>query len=424
MRALLLSVVLLSSAPLTAQGSPVDVVLYYSRHDPAGGQLKKVLLDWDGTTLSLGAPKLLAVIPRIDGLAFAPDGDVVCGSQQLEMYKVDPTTGRYVWTRVGQSIFHVTVEPGGQKAWAGGRPGLLTQVALEPFGATSTHFLGGDDNQVTMLAFVGNDVYYTTSGLGGIGQFGTIDLSTFTTTRLLANQPAAHGIAVDPVTNQIFLFGNQHIVQIQPDPVNPVVLATLDLTGSVTVLDQGAVDGAGHAFVTDAGTGNLVFLDYSGSGLIDDPSTLVRTAFVDSNLKSFAPLSGPGRRAARWSNYGIGWPGTQGVPSLTLDAMPVFATTSNIVLQNSSGVDASGCIGFSLVPASGQSPLGGSFLIGPATAVYTLLVPAGGASVPMHVPSVAAWPCGLTLYAQGFQLDVGATHRVSFSPGIQIVPGL
>jgi len=422
---ILLSSVLLAG-PLAAQGSPTRGELFYTRFG-TGVNLKKVGFDWDGATLTLGAPQDIASLPGADGVVFGPAQNIFVGSQRLEMYEVDPATGAYQWTRVGQSIFHVSLDPGEQEVWAAGRPGLLTRVPINPFGNSTTHFLGGDDLTVTQLAFVGNGVYYTSSGFAGNGSFGSIDLATFTTTRILANVPAAHGMSVDPNAGELFLFGAQHVMQIRGNPASPAAVARLDLSGTVTMLGQGAVDGRGHAFVTDSGTGNLVFLDYSGSGLIDDPSTIVRVAFVEGGLEAIAPLVGLGSpcgRSAAWSNYGSGWPGTQGVPGFTSSANPVVGTTFALTLQNSAGAPTPGCIAFGLNPAAIPTAFGGMLLVGTVTAKLNLVVPAGGVVLPLPVPATLGSLCGVEIYAQGLQLDFGASHNVSFSPGLDLAFGL
>jgi hypothetical protein len=119
---------------------------------------------------------------------------------------------------------------------------------------------------------------YTSSGAGGVGDVGFLDLSTFIATPIHTGVDAAHGGAYDPFTNTIILFGDSHITQF--DPVTLAPIAGGDLTESGFTFDQGTVDGLGHIFAA-TNNGNLLFLDISGTGLpVFQPSRSWRTAWT------------------------------------------------------------------------------------------------------------------------------------------------
>ena len=127
---------------------------------------------------------------------------------------------------------------------------------------------------------------------------------------------------------------------------------------------------------------------------------------------------------ADWQNYGVGWPGTLGVPSLTLDALPVQGTALNMVVGNSLGVGASACLLYSYTSDAIDIGLDGTLLVGsPLLAVQAFhpLAP-GGQLVPFTVPTDPLL-CGTGVYVQLVQQDPGASAGMSFSEGLLIVIG-
>jgi hypothetical protein len=103
--------------------------------------------------------------------------------------------------------------------------------------------------------------------------------------------PAAHGLAYDSFTGDLFLMGDSTITQF--DPITGTIVGQRVFAG--LNFDQGTVDGKGHLFVADNG-GNLLFMDYGLTGDIDDLSNPVVIRFLASALDDVAPLSGPGSR--------------------------------------------------------------------------------------------------------------------------------
>src|SRR5439155_25938761 len=94
----------------------------------------------------------------------------------------------------------------------------LSSIPVGSFGPVgTTHTLTGDDTAVTQIAFDGaGNAYYTASDAFGNGTFGTINLTTFVTSRKMTALPAAHGMAFDAGTNTLILSGANHISQIDP----------------------------------------------------------------------------------------------------------------------------------------------------------------------------------------------------------------
>lgn len=264
--------------------------LYFTRYSGTPN-LEKVHFDYNNGKFSLAKPAAVATLHGVDGVLFAPDGDLLVGGQGDVVHKVHIANGKSVDVRAGASAYHLSLDPSGKKVWATGIPGPLAEISLSPFGNGVAHRLTGDDENVTSIAFDGSGrSYYTSSGAGGGGSVGRIDLKKFTTKRLISNLPAAHGMVFDRFTGDLLLFGSTHITQI--DPSSMKVVSDLAITVAV-VLDQGTVDGHGYAFVA-SNDGQIVFVDYTGSKKVGAKGNKVVVQFVEPNLDDVAPLSGTG----------------------------------------------------------------------------------------------------------------------------------
>ncbi|MBX9583821.1 MAG: PEP-CTERM sorting domain-containing protein [Gemmataceae bacterium] len=195
------------------------------------------------------------------------------------------------YTAGGTSAFHMMMSPGGV-IFSAGIPGELASYPGTLTANGTPHAVTGDDTAIDTISWdADGNAYYTASGAGGFGAFGRIDMTTFTTTRLLSGVEAAHGMTFDPYTGTLILFGDSHVSQI--DPADPtVILSDLDLSGFGFNFDQGTTDGKGHVFAADNG-GRLLFLDITTSGLVGAPDFGV-APFLAANLDDIAPLSGPG----------------------------------------------------------------------------------------------------------------------------------
>jgi len=294
MRAVVVGIAILLS--LTACGGPgcggqiASGDLYFTRYSGTPN-VEKVHFKYDGGKFTLDKPSAVATLSGVDGAVFAPDGDLLVGGQGNTVHKVHIADGKSKDVRANTSAYHLSMDPSGKKVWAAGIPGPLAEVPLNPFGDGIPDQLSGDDETVTSLAFDGSGhAYYTAGGSGGYGDVGTIDLKKFITRKKIENLPAAHGMAFDPFSGNLLLFGSTHITQI--DPGSMKVVSDLEIKAGV-VLDQGTVDGHGYVFVA-SNSGQLVFVDYSGSKKIGASSNKVAVQFLASALDDVAPLSGAG----------------------------------------------------------------------------------------------------------------------------------
>ena len=283
-----------------AFADPVDYTVYYTTYN--GGQnvwRVEAVYTGDGTagngTFSLLNDTNIASTGGADGIVFNPNtGKLLIGGQGNAVHQVDLSGGGFTTATPGVDAYHLVVDPGKQIVWASSIPGTLSSVPINPFGAAGTpKTITGDDTAITSMAFTpSGTVFYTSSGGGGTGSFGTIDLSgaNAVTTRILSSLPAAHGIQYDPFSGDLILGGADEIAQI--DPTNPSVILS-SATFANNQFDQGAVDGKGHIFWAD-NNGRFFFLDFSTTSLVGSSSNFVSDAAFKSFLDDIAPLIGAG----------------------------------------------------------------------------------------------------------------------------------
>ncbi len=253
---------------------------------------------YNGTSVTFGSIVSVATNIESDGLLFLPNGNLL--TAEGDVTEVNPITGQTQTFSSGPGGDHLALDPSGQYAWTSDQPGELEKIPLNPFSPPVAEPLTGDDTQVTAIAFdPSGNAYYTTGSPTGAGNFGTINLQTFTTTRVFSDLPAARGMMYDPFTGDIILVGLSDVTQI--DPKTMTIVSTRDFSSlGISRLDQGAVDGQGHLYVAD-NTGKLLFVDYSQTGLIGDSSDFVSAQDFAYHLDDVAPLAGLGGSVTSFS---------------------------------------------------------------------------------------------------------------------------
>jgi hypothetical protein len=125
---------------------------------------------------------------------------------------------------------------------------------------------------------------------------------------------------------------------------------------------------------------------------------------------------------ASWNNYGVGWPGTGGIPSIGLSARPILGTTPNVVVQNVYTVPTFALILFGDVPANIPTAFGGTILVQPLLSSSTS-IGNGLVSLPLRIPLDPRLTC-VAFDLQILEYDKGASNLVAFTPGLHIVLGL
>jgi len=124
---------------------------------------------------------------------------------------------------------------------------------------------------------------------------------------------------------------------------------------------------------------------------------------------------------ASWSNYGQGFPGTNGIPSLTSASNPVLGKTLQIDLSNSSGGLTFAMVFIGFQKTQIHAAFGGDLLVVP-TIVNIVGLGSGGTSFIADLP-LDETLCGLEIDMQAWESDPGASRSVSFTPGLELVIG-
>lgn len=284
-----------------AYADPVSYTLYFTNYQYHWIQSTVGTYNGNGTagngTFTLSpTPTVITTTPGADGIVRNPNnGQLLIGGQGNAVYQVNPSTGTFTSATPGVSTFHLAVDPSKNVVWASGIPGALSSVPINPFGAAGSVLAvktpTGATQNITSLAFTpSNGVFFTDSGGGGTGAFGSINLLTGIATVLQTSVVAAHGMVYDPFSGDLILGGGNQIAQI--DPANPTaILSSATFTGNQ--FDQGAVDGLGHIFWAD-NLGKFFFMDYSTTNQVGNANNFVSDIFYQNYLDDIAPLIGAG----------------------------------------------------------------------------------------------------------------------------------
>jgi sugar lactone lactonase YvrE len=197
------------------------------------------------------------------------------------------------------------------------------------------------------------------------------------------------------------------------DVTQRVLFATFPNNGSNPALQFDVNDSV--LYLTSYAAGNLVTID---------PDTAQSTEVIAAGGLPGAlsiGVVGRGQGKASWSNYGAGFPGTNGVPSFTSQQDPVLGTTITLDLANSYAQPTAGLLFIGFQRADIPSSFGFDLLVAPALVVpvsfsygfdsFTGAIPADGGLV------------GTVVDLQAFEADPGAAKGVSATPGLELVLG-
>lgn len=147
--------------------------------------------------------------------------------------------------------------------------------------------------------------------------------------------------------------------------------------------------------------------DINGDGVPDAISTSLAYSGMDC--------------PANWSNYGSGWPGTNGVPAFFAWANPVICSTTKLDLSNSRGSNTIAAIFIGLSEAAVPTAWDGTLLLVPSW-IVTVAFPISGVAIPVTIPCDSSL-CGFPVYLQALEVDPGASKGISFTQGLKLVLG-
>jgi hypothetical protein len=160
--------------------------------------------------------------------------------------------------------------------------------------------------------------------------------------------------------------------------------------------------------------------DLDGDGLGDvvvgDPSRTVNGAIGAGAADVWITVN------ATATSYGSGYPGTFGVPSLTAQDDPGIGTTFSAGVSNSRGVTTTGLVIVGFTRLNVPTSAGGTLLVAPFE-ILPIPIPATGALLSGAIPDDPGL-LGVVVDLQVLELDPGAAHHLSFTPGLELLIGV
>lgn len=295
---------LLAGAVLTAlllvaspgRADTFNGTLFYTNFN-GGENVNSINYAYDSTTqaVALSGQHGIAALGGADGIIFDASGQhlLVGGQGTGNVYRLNEDgTGVSSALSGSGASYHLALDPNGSSVYTSNFGGALDVLPINSTTLSNgtSHTVTGGDPGVTQIAFANGQAYYDDSFPNGFGNFGTIDLNTYQTTRILTDQQSIHGMIFDPFTNKITFFGAGKVGTY--DPTSGI----FEQSGQINAdFDQGAVDGHGHAFI--AGNGEITFIDYSATGDITSSANVVRIISGFGGIDDLAPLVGPGSQA-------------------------------------------------------------------------------------------------------------------------------
>jgi hypothetical protein len=125
--------------------------------------------------------------------------------------------------------------------------------------------------------------------------------------------------------------------------------------------------------------------------------------------------------SASWSNYGSGFAGTAGVPTLTAETTPILGTQVTLDLSNSLGATTPALLITGVQQSVIPTTKGGDLLVVPLLFV-PLSLPATGTTLTGGIPNDPSL-LGVQAFAQALEIDAGAAQGLSFTAGLALTLG-
>jgi Tol biopolymer transport system component len=123
------------------------------------------------------------------------------------------------------------------------------------------------------------------------------------------------------------------------------------------------------------------------------------------------------------SNYGTGYPGTLGIPTITAASDPYLGAPFSIDVSNSTNAWNLGFLLAGFAQASIPTGLGGTLLVQIALPLMLFPISPAGASLGATLPADIDL-FGTTIDLQAIEFDAGAAHGFSFTDGLELTLGI
>jgi len=188
---------------------------------------------------------------------------------------------------------------------------------------------------------------------------------------------------------------------------------SMGITQRISITSSGAQGDSyseGHGQLISA-DGQVVAFSSAATNLVAGDTNSTTDVFVHDRCSA----------VAMWSNYGSGFPGTNGIPSLAAESNPVLGSTVTLDLANSYGTFTAALLFVGFQQTTIHSSLGGDLLVVPFLSALVALLPSG-TSFTGDIPDDQQL-CGFEIDVQAIEADPGATKGVSFTPGLELILG-
>jgi len=339
--------------------------------------------------------------------SISADGQIVAFMSYASNLVAGDTNGHYdvfVHDRSTGLTERVSVHSSGAEANAGSYdPSISTDGRIVAFWSDASNLVAGDTNGV-WDAFVHDRstgiterVSVDSSGAEGDGDSGFPAISA--DGQIVAFVSFASNLVAGDTTGFNDVFVHDRATSLTER-------ISVDSSGAGGDSDSGESPGA-----SISADGQIVAFQSYASNLVAGDTNGFGDVFVHERCAS----------DATWTNYGAGFPGTNGVPSFTSEADPVLGTTLTLDLDNSYGASTAGLLFVGFQRTQIDSSWGGDLLVVPVLKLVVALPPAGTTftgDIPID-PSL----CGFTIDMQAIELDPGAAKGVSFTAGLELLLG-
>ncbi len=282
--------------------------------------------------------------------------------------------------------------------------------------------ISGDGRVVAFISFATNLVNGDANGCYDVF---ARDLGSGTTERVSVDSSGAEAGASSSYDGIPSISSDGSVVAFQSDAMN---LVTGDMNGvpdvfvhdrntgtteRVSVDSAGAESkGASGLSASISGDGHAIAFSSIASDLIPADFNAVEDVFVHQLCAV----------DASWSNYGAGFPGKNGIPSLTAQSDPILGTTLSVDMGSSAKGWSIAALLVGTQEASIPMRKGGDLRVLLDIAVIILALPSTGLTIDEDIDDDRTL-CGLEFFAQSFVVDPDAAKGQSASAGLKLVLG-
>ena len=351
--------------------------------------------------------------------AISADGDSVAFLSYASDLVSNDTNGPDCFVRnlVQGTTVRVSVDSSGAQGngRCDTRPAITANGGIVIFDSSSTNLVAGDSNgrnDIFAHDLASGASVRLSVGPGGVEADWDSGMPAVSGDgRCVAFMSAADNLVAGGDTNQT---NDVFLVDRDPDD-NGVFDEGNDVVEETTFNALGIIGDGWSSLPALSADGLLVAFGSRADNLVAHDNNQSRDAFVRDRARAPADATS--------SNYGTGYPGTLGTPTISASADPVLGTTISIDVSNSVGNWIVGILLGGYSRASIPTSVGGTLLVWPLELLQPFpIAPYGGSffgDLPLDIDLL-----GLTFDLQAIELDPGAAHGLSFTDGLELYLGV